>query len=122
MFSAYINSTLLRFKSQGGSTINGDAAELDVGTERMQQDMNDLRQRQQQNEGELRAMKADITTLQVSDKLQNAEIDSLKETLPEIKSDTTWIRRKITGALITAVIMAVVGGIIGFAINAIYGG
>lgn len=98
------------------------AGEMDVWKERIQQDMNDLRQRQQQNEGELRAMKADITTLQVSDKLQNAEIDSLKETLTEIKSDTTWIRRKITGALITAIITAVVGGIIGVAIASIYGG
>lgn len=102
--------------------MNEEVAEVDVWKERIQQDMNDLRQRQQQNEGELMAMKADITTLQVSDKLQNAEIDSLKETLTEIKSDTTWIRRKITGALITAIITAVVGGIIGVAIASIYGG
>jgi hypothetical protein len=62
----------------------------------------------------------DIADLKLSDKLQDNEISALKTTLSEIKDDTNWIRRKITGALITAIITAVVGGIVGVAIANIF--
>lgn len=97
-----------------------DEENMDVWKERVQQDINDIKQRQQRNEGELTDIRSDVHKLQVSDQLQNQEINSLKETLSEIKSDTSWIRRKITGALITTVITAVVGGIIAFAISQIF--
>jgi predicted nucleic acid-binding Zn-ribbon protein len=93
---------------------------MDVWRDRVTQDINDLKQRQQQNEGKLANVEADIHKLQVSDKLQDKEISSLKEALSEIKDDTSWIRRRITGALITAVITAVVGGIAGIAIANIF--
>ncbi|QGM30504.1 hypothetical protein GI482_09000 [Bacillus sp. N3536] len=65
-------------------------------------------------------MKQDIHKLELSDQLHNQEINTIKSTLSEIKEDTNWIRRKITGALITAVITAVVGGIVGIAIANIF--
>lgn len=65
-------------------------------------------------------MRDDIRDLQMNDKLQDQEISTLKATLSEIKEDTNWIRRKITGAIITAVITAVVAGLIGIAIANIF--
>lgn len=60
--------------------------------------------------------------LEMSDKLQNSKIQGLEDTLKEIKDDTKWIRRAITGAFISATIVAIIGGIIGIAITSIYGG
>lgn len=93
---------------------------MDVWRDRVQQDINDLKQQSQQNNSEIQNVKSDIHRLQVSDQLQNREIDSLKETLTEIKSDTSWIRRKITGAIITAIVTAIVGGIIAYAVSKIF--
>lgn len=93
---------------------------MDVWRESIQQDINDIKQRQQQNESKMRNIESNIHKLEVSDQLQNKEIESLKETLRSIQDDTSWIRRKITGALITASITAVVAGIIGVAIANIF--
>jgi chromosome segregation ATPase len=60
--------------------------------------------------------------LEMSDKLQNSKIQGLEDTLKEIKDDTKWIRRAITGAIISATIVAIISGIIGIAITSIYGG
>lgn len=60
--------------------------------------------------------------LEMSDRLQNSKIQGLEDTLKEIKDDTKWIRRAITGAIISATIVAIIGGIIGIAITSIYGG
>lgn len=87
---------------------------------RLQQDINDLKNSQSRYEHDQTKMKDDIRDLQMSDKLQNQEIKTLKEALFEIKEDTNWIRRKITGAIITATITAVVAGIIGVAITNIF--
>lgn len=87
---------------------------------RLQQDINDLKNSQSRYEHDQTKMKDDIRDLQMSDKLQNQEIKTLKEALFEIKEDTNWIRRKITGAIITATITAVVAGVIGVAITNIF--
>lgn len=97
-----------------------DVKDVDVWREGIQQDINDIKQRQQQNESTLSGVISDVHKLQVSDQLQNQEITSLKETLRQIQDDTSWIRRKITGALITATITAVVAGIVGVAIANIF--
>ena len=97
-----------------------DVKDVDVWKESIQQDISDIKQRQQQNESTLSGVVSDVHKLQVSDQLQNREITSLKETLRQIQDDTAWIRRKITGALITATITAVVAGIVGVAIANIF--
>ena len=94
---------------------------MDVWQNRVQQDIVELRQRQRDNESKLGLMEKDIHKLQISDQLQDKEISSLKETLSEIKEDTNWIRRKITGAIITAVITAIVGGILAYGVTQIWG-
>lgn len=96
--------------------------DVDVWKEKVQQDINELKINQNQQEKDLATIKKDIIDLQVNDKLQDREIASVKETLSEIKEDTNWIRRKITGAIITAAITAAVAGIVGVAITKIYGG
>lgn len=94
--------------------------DMNVWRESVQQDINNIKQRQQQNESKLSSLESDVHKLEVSDKLQNKEIESLKDTLSSIQEDTSWIRRKITGALITASITAVVTGIVGVAIANIF--
>lgn len=87
---------------------------------RVQQDITDLKSEQSHFSREQMKQKDDIRDLQMSDTLQAQEIAALKEGLVEIKSDTSWIRRKITGAIITATITAIIGGIIGIAIYSIF--
>src|SRR5690625_4447588 len=94
---------------------------MDIFREKVTQDINDLRQNQNRINTESSKMKDDIRDLQISDKLQDQEISGLKATLSEIKDDTNWIRRRITGAVITAVITALIGGLVAIAITFIYG-
>lgn len=93
---------------------------MDVWKEKVQQDIADIKNGQTVLKSEQDRMKQDIHKLELSDQLQNQEINTLKTTLNEIKEDTNWIRRKITGALITALITALVGGIVGIAIANIF--
>ena len=99
-----------------------DVIEMEEWKERVNQDISELKRGQSELFGDKRRIEKDIQDLKISDMLQDKEITSLKEALNAIKDDTTWIRRRITGALITAVITAVVGGIIAVAISQIYGG
>lgn len=100
----------------------GGVHDMDVWKDRIQQDVNELKGGQTQLKTEQDKIKNDVQQLQISDKLQDKEIASLKEALTEIKNDTSWIRRKITGAIITTIITAFVGGLIAILITKIYGG
>ena len=93
---------------------------VEVWKEKIQQDISELKNNQTHLKNDQDKMKTDIQDLKMSDKLQDNEINNLKATLTEIKDDTSWIRRKITGALITAAITAIVGGVIGVAIANIF--
>ncbi len=93
---------------------------MDVWKEKVQQDIAELKNGQTVLKSEQDRMKQDIHKLELSDQLQNQEINTIKSTLSEIKEDTNWIRRKITGAHITAIITAIVGGIVGIAIANIF--
>jgi|SRR5690625_1629784 len=100
--------------------MDGELDSMEVWQNRVQQDINDLKNNQSQFKNEQTVIKDDVAALKMNDKLQDQEINTLKTTLGEIKEDTNWIRRKITGAIITATITAVVGGIIGIAISNIF--
>jgi len=93
---------------------------VDVWKDKVQQDINDLKSGYNRLDTNQSKIKDDIRDLQMSDKLQDQEISTLKATLTEIREDTQWIRRKITGAIITASITAVVGGIIAIAIAKLF--
>ncbi|MFC2948515.1 hemolysin XhlA family protein [Virgibacillus sediminis] len=90
-----------------------DVEDVDVWKEKIQQDINELKTNQNN-------LQTDVAALKMNDKLQDREISTIKETLSGIKEDTQWIRRKITGAVITAGITAIVGGVIGIAIANIF--
>ena len=98
-----------------------DVEEMDAWKAKVTQDITELKNSQSQIKTTQEGMQTDIHQLQISEKLQDSEISNLKETLSEIKDDTNWIRRRITGAVITATITAVIGGLIGIAIAFIYG-
>ena len=104
-----------------------EVTDMEVWKEKVTQDINDIRQRQRENETSLNAIRSDVHKLQVSDQLQDKEINSLKETLGEIKDDTNFIRNrrdkdrdeqlrlykqttwKIVVAIVTAGILAFLG-------------
>lgn len=98
----------------------GGVSEMDEWQNRVQQDITELKQDMSQVKANQTSFKADITKLEFSDQMQAQEISALKESLGEIKEDTNWIRRKITGAIITATITAVIAGVIGIAIANIF--
>ena len=101
--------------------MNGGADDMDLWRERVNQDITDIKNDINRLNSNQISIKDDIRDLQMSDKLQDQEIATLKATLGEIKEDTNFIRRKITGAIITAVITAILGGLVGIAIASIYG-
>lgn len=94
--------------------------EMEEWQNRMQQDITDLKSNYSHLNQEQTKQRDDIRDLQMSRTLQAQEIKTLRDDISEIKEDTNWIRRKITGAIITATITAVVAGIIGIAIANIF--
>lgn len=69
--------------------------EMEVWKERVSQEIADIKQRQRENEISLSTVKSEIHKLQITVQLQDKEINSLKDTLTEIKDDTNFIRRRI---------------------------
>ncbi|WP_246370330.1 hemolysin XhlA family protein [Mesobacillus zeae] len=67
-------------------------------------------------------MKADIRRLQDKQLLQDQTIQGIKDALTEIKEDTKWLKRTITNALISASIIALVGGAIAIVFDVFKGG
>ncbi|MBL3648449.1 hemolysin XhlA family protein [Bacillus sp. RHFS10] len=75
-----------------------------------QQDLADLK-------GEHKALEQRVFALErVSDR-QDQQIMTLNEKLNKIEENTTWIKRTITGAIITAISTGVIGGLIAIFYN-----
>lgn len=110
---------------QGGSRLpieeerNGD---MDVWKEKVQQDIQDLKNQQSRIDGKVSETRKEVLDLRMNDQRQDQEIENMKQTLTDIKEDTQWIRRKITGAIITTIITAAVGGVVAYAVSQILGG
>ncbi|MCY7878960.1 hemolysin XhlA family protein [Bacillus spizizenii] len=82
--------------------------EIDVNV--VQQDLADMK-------GEHKALEQRVSALErVSDR-QDQQIMTLNEKLNKIDENTTWIKRTITGAIITAVCTGVIGGAIAIMYN-----
>lgn len=104
-----------------------EVTDMEVWKEKVIQDINDIKQRQRENEAALTSLKSDVHKLQITTQLQDKEISALKDTLKEIKDDTNFIRKrmdqdreeqlkqyknmtwKIVAAIITAGILAFLG-------------
>ncbi|CAF1786912.1 hemolysin XhlA family protein [Bacillus subtilis] len=75
-----------------------------------QQDLADIK-------GEHKALEQRVSALErVSDR-QDQQIMTLNEKLNKIDENTTWIKRTITGAIITAVCTGIIGGAIAILYN-----
>lgn len=75
-----------------------------------QQDLADMK-------GEQKALEQRVSALErVSDR-QDQQIMTLNEKLNKIDENTTWIKRTITGAIITAVCTGIIGGAIAILYN-----
>ncbi|MGM0948850.1 MAG: hemolysin XhlA family protein [Bacillota bacterium] len=75
-----------------------------------QQDLADMK-------GEQKALEQRVSVLErVSDR-QDQQIMTLNEKLNKIDENTTWIKRTITGAIITAVCTGIIGGAIAIMYN-----
>lgn len=98
---------------QSTASIGSEGEGMDQQINTMQQDINQLKNRVDQQQ-------SDINDLKLNDKLQDKEIESFKQTLEGIKEDTQWLRRKFVSAFITAAITAIVGGVIAIAVNNIF--
>jgi len=94
---------------------NEEMGDMDAWKERMQQDVSELK-------SNYHLMKKDVEGLQRNDIRQDGQIETMQKTLSAIQDDTNWIRRKITGAFITALVTAVVAGVVGVAVTNIWGG
>ncbi|AZV48091.1 MULTISPECIES: hemolysin XhlA family protein [Bacillus] len=82
--------------------------EADVNV--FQQDLADIK-------GEQKALEQRVSALErVSDR-QDQQIMTLNEKLNKIDENTTWIKRTITGAIITAVCTGIIGGAIAIMYN-----
>lgn len=77
----------------------------DIDVNVFQQDLADIK-------GEQKALEQRVSALErVSDR-QDQQIMTLNEKLNKIEENTTWIKRTITGAIITAVSTGIIGGAI----------
>lgn len=92
-----------------------EIVDINAWKDRVQQDVNELK-------SNYHLMKKDVEGLQRNDIRQDSQIENVQKTLSAIQDDTNWIRRKITGAFITALVTAVVAGVIGVAVANIWGG
>lgn len=72
-----------------------DVTEMEVWKEKVVQDISDIKQRQRENETSLTSLKSDVHKLQITTQLQDKEINTLKDTLKEIKDDTNFIRKRM---------------------------
>src|SRR5690625_34393 len=72
-----------------------EVTDMEVWKEKVVQDINDIKQRQRENENSLSALQSDVHKLQITTQLQDKEINTLKETLKEIKDDTNFIRKRM---------------------------
>ncbi|WP_168747520.1 hemolysin XhlA family protein [Bacillus mojavensis] len=82
----------------------------DIDVNVFQQDLADIK-------GEQKALEQRVSALErVSDR-QDQQIMTLNEKLNKIEENTTWIKRSITGAIITAVCTGIIGGAIAIMYN-----
>ncbi|KAF1678627.1 protein xhlA [Bacillus sp. SKDU12] len=80
-------------------------------------DMNVFQQDLTVMKGEHKSLEQRVSALErVSDR-QDQQIMTLNEKLNKIEENTTWIKRTITGAIITAISTGVIGGLIAIFYN-----
>ncbi|NPC91231.1 hemolysin XhlA family protein [Bacillus sp. WMMC1349] len=67
--------------------------------------------------GNHKALEQRVSTLERTTDRHDQQIISINEKLNKIEENTTWIKRSITGAIITAISTGVIGGTIALFYN-----
>ncbi len=62
-------------------------------------------------------IEGDVSDLKTRMAVAESNLKDVKEDISSIKDDTKWLRRTITGAIITTIIGAILGGMIALALN-----
>lgn len=75
-------------------------------------DMNSLEKEITEIKTEQKTLEQRVSVLERSSDRQDQQIMTLNEKLNKIEENTTWIKRTITGAIITAVSTGIIGGAI----------
>ena len=57
-------------------------------------------------------LESDMNDVKIRIAVAESDIKSVKKDVSDIKNDTNWIRRTITGAIITALCTGIIGGAI----------
>jgi predicted nucleic acid-binding Zn-ribbon protein len=82
-----------------------NAVEVSHDMNRYEQDIMEMKQ-------DIKSLESEVGNLKSKTMLHDEQISSINRTLANIDENTTWIKRKITGAIITAIISGVIGGAI----------
>jgi chromosome segregation ATPase len=72
--------------------------------------------------GEIKSLENRVNTLERTTDRHDQQIVSINEKLSKIDENTTWIKRTITGAIITAICTGVIGGCIAIVFTVFKGG
>ncbi len=72
--------------------------------------------------GDLRDIENRVNNLEKITTRQDQQIISINEKLSKIDENTTWIKRTITAAIITAISTGIIGGAIAIFYNVLRGG
>lgn len=72
--------------------------------------------------GDLRSIENRVNNLEKITTRQDQQIISINDKLNKIDENTTWIKRTITGAIITAICTGIIGGTIAIFYNVLRGG
>ncbi|MBY4603552.1 hemolysin XhlA family protein [Bacillus rugosus] len=80
-------------------------------------DMNSIEKEITEIKTEHRTLEQRVSVLERSSDRQDQQIMTLNEKLNKIDENTTWIKRTITGAIITAVCTGIIGGAIAIMYN-----
>ncbi|MFD6006909.1 hemolysin XhlA family protein [Bacillus subtilis] len=75
-------------------------------------DVNAIQKEMAEFKLEQKSLERRVSSLERSSDRQDQQIMSLNEKLNKIGENTTWIKRTITGAIITAISTGIIGGAI----------
>ncbi|WP_269083012.1 hemolysin XhlA family protein [Sporosarcina globispora] len=72
--------------------------------------------------GDIKALENRVNNLERTSDRHDQQIISMNEKLNKIDENTTWIKRTITAAIITAISTGIIGGAIAIFYNVLKGG
>lgn len=75
-----------------------------------------------QMQQDIKLLEKDVAELKNKTNIHEEQIKAINKTLDSINDNTTWIKRTITAAIITAVSTGIIGGAIAIFYNLLNGG